>query len=1231
MLFALGIASVPVSAHFTLGELTPTYDYHNRDFDPHMTGPIGYVWPGVGLIGTATLPLAAPIYPGYQSPYPGSNPGTKGSGYGGNLPSTTYYPPGWYQLDANNYAPFGAILTSNIAPNTVKSTWWNNPTIEGIAPDPLGVVKGDLIFAFNATKGWYHNYTEVVVFVPPEFTGIKREQIVASWTNNYDLVQVKTAQLDRNVYSTYSTGYLDSWGSAYAPGWTAVRVGTDRGAYYNVTQKDPAIGDDIFYYPRCLNWTRYTDQWYYLRINDVTAPTIAGRYFFKVGFKEPNSTIDSRGTGLQGYFLSGTTIFSWMPIQNWPVLAVKGEIDPAIMTGTIRIGGWNSTLYGDPVELSGRVRAVGIADDPYTGKTLNRYVEARGYFNQTAEGHYEVEGVAPGVYDVYASCAGYPEQKIAAGVKILKGQSYHIDGYLYPGAVVHGTVYSKCGTGEVMWAAAQYMKIEIYSLGRTTATDIAGVLPTTTFTGENMILKPGKMPVTWSPWAYPKTRGTLGARPIDGAGFDMNAKPSYTPIDSIQFPWTDNKDGDIHDLAGGTTYMPGSGLGFDPWGVGPSQSWLTSASSTSFSWQFGDKGKYGAPCDWTGHVPEINATWVNGLAAGSYSARAWTLQYVQMTTDGSMFEPATFSVASAEWPGDIEVQFDLRLSSKVTKVIHLHDVPGTLVEASPLPKSKFRAPTSGDYWQAIYTRGYLKDAAGTAWGYATYDGSAVSFAATTSPFTLTFKGYDRYNYYGRSYGLPPGDYKINEDVEGFIQDPNVQSISLGLCGTPLAVSNHAYRGVGFNVSIVAKDWQHPTVDQKWKYDDQLVYVAVYKEGKQVGLMWTVTKKTDKPVILNITNWISSRTVFAGATYAFDSGIYSFKAFTYGYVQKKPVEVSGTRGAYTDIPIKLTQGAQVPVIMRFKHESIYTDAKYNGSMRVRLFDDKNALVAEYLTSDPWHGYLGYGKANFTAKAQDYISSLTYDTAAWGYRTSSADDVSLNYVPGLAKYVTFNLCGLPDTYGWITTASSDPAFEVGWEKTIMAPYGIDAAPNYMGGWSLEVDFVPWYQGATTWPMPIGALTGESPKYIPVNHLGPWELRHAITVPNNHLGGEASIVFELDLRGSMTGQVQGYTWCDDWRSTSWAQVVFAGADGKAVETFYTADGQYGGWLPTGQYTMTIKHGGYVSPKVAVFVSDGGTGYKNFPLERSNIPIPEFPVAAVVLAFSLAASLVILRRRRK
>jgi len=229
-----------------------------------------------------------------------------------------------------------------------------------------------------------------------------------------------------------------------------------------------------------INFTR-AGEWYYARVNGVTAPTTAGRYFFKM-FLYGGS--DTYGVGPT---LPGTSPISprqpgelpdmWVPPQNWPVLLVKGEVDPSIITGTIRYGGYNSTLYGEPIGEAGRIWAkMETKLDPYTGSTIATCpaesspgqsqvvgcTDAIGYWNNTAQGHYEVEGVASGIYTIYAEAAGYPQSIIESNVTILKGQSLHFDGYLQPGPVIHGNVFSKHQFGDEPWSENSYIKIELY-------------------------------------------------------------------------------------------------------------------------------------------------------------------------------------------------------------------------------------------------------------------------------------------------------------------------------------------------------------------------------------------------------------------------------------------------------------------------------------------------------------------------------------------------------------------------------------------------------------------------------------------------------------------------------------------------------------------------------------------------------------------------------------------------
>ena len=86
------------------------------------------------------------------------------------------------------------------------------------------------------------------------------------------------------------------------------------------------------------------------------------------------------------------------------------------------------------------------------------------------------------------------------------------------------------------------------------------------------------------------------------------------------------------------------------------------------------KGEYGAPRDLDGMVPQVYATWVNGLTPGRYYVRAWVFRYVQSALDGSTFQEYYFDVTPNEWAGDVTLPIDLRLSSWVNKTVHFHDV-----------------------------------------------------------------------------------------------------------------------------------------------------------------------------------------------------------------------------------------------------------------------------------------------------------------------------------------------------------------------------------------------------------------------------------------------------------------------------------------------------------------------------------------------------------------------------
>src|SRR5208282_4033836 len=467
-LVATFAVAVPVQAHFTLGNLTSTYRFHSLDYDPHVPGVIGYVWPGGGLDSYVGAPNIASsvLSPGYQSPYPCRQAGEP-VGIAGTVVGSAGYPAqcnptgaptsSWYQLQGSAYAPFGSVLAGSTGDLifAINATATSNPG----GCKPGGTCRTPTTGSAVADDGDKLGWSQLFILLPPGFN-------MPSETSSTGGVVPDTS----NVVTTITNSYTDIQAykyfasDRYAPGWTAVQISTD-GGQSSANNGGNNVNTAVSYYNhQFINFTS-AGEWYYVRINGVTAPSIAGRYFFKIQLVGDSNYLG----GPEGTSPNATASFNgeaptqFIPTQNWPVLLVKGEIDPAIVTGTVRYAGYNSTLYGQPIGEAGRVYAhMEDKIDPYTGQQITMCpaigqpsvpgcTDAMGYFNATATGHYEVEGVASGVYTIYAEAAGFPTQVCASAVTVLKGQSLHFDCYVQPGPVIHGNVFSKHQFGDEPW------------------------------------------------------------------------------------------------------------------------------------------------------------------------------------------------------------------------------------------------------------------------------------------------------------------------------------------------------------------------------------------------------------------------------------------------------------------------------------------------------------------------------------------------------------------------------------------------------------------------------------------------------------------------------------------------------------------------------------------------------------------------------------------------------------
>jgi hypothetical protein len=611
-------------------------------------------------------------------------------------------------------------------------------------------------------------------------------------------------------------------------------------------------GPNVYYNHQRIQFTS-VGEWYYVRINGVTAPSVAGKYFFKILLGNSADGFFGGEEGVNQAGAYGMSPTQFIPTENWPVLLVKGEIDPAIITGTIRYAGYNATLYSQPVQEAGKVWAqMTTRLDPYTGQQRPDLplVNAVGYFNATADGHYEVEGVAPGIYDLYASAAGFPSTLIASGVTILKGQSLHFDGYLQPGAVIHGNVFSKHQFGDEPWPATTYVKIELYNA------------PT-----NNHIPDPSAgPPVSWSPLPC-VAGGQERFFPKRDAGYCND--PRFG--DNIAFPWHEYvptngygspsapggatvANGEVmtnhgfyqvasDGILGGGTGTPvnyGNLYTQDPMGVGPPQHWfVTGGTTTPFHFEFGVKGEYGAPQQLDGMVPQVYATWVNGLTPGRYYARAWIFRYVQSALDGSTFQEYYFDITPNEWAGDVSLPMDLRLSSWVNKTVHFHNVVNGITE-DPIDTGAGEmagvlcspcTPGSAVVWSYNQTllgyKGLYTDGLESGWQAGAFSDPTTlrhendldkaklnQFAIETGRANIQFWGFND-TWSGENYGIPSGTYQPHIFVLGYIENSPVDSVSVTLSGNPTSISDHVYRGAGFNVTIYSIDWERPTVARNW--------------------------------------------------------------------------------------------------------------------------------------------------------------------------------------------------------------------------------------------------------------------------------------------------------------------------------------------------------------------------------------------------------------------------------
>ncbi len=508
------------------------------------------------------------------------------------------------------------------------------------------------------------------------------------------------------------------------------------------------------------------------------------------------------------------------------------------------------------------------------------------------------------------------------------------------------------------------------------------------------------------------------------------------------------------------------------------------------------------------------------------------------------------------------------------------------------------------------------------------------------------------------------------------------------------VSLHMFRGGGINITAYSIDWQRPPIPRAWVWDNTSVAILVYDIASRafidVVYFWNATKnqwslpransrfdtlpwptwktvyglgssflKTNGSTIVDrfgpdipafvspfpnqdmaTTLFLQSmirigllynpqlyRTVNFRSTLAIYPGAYAINGWTYGYVQEGIVRLGdlgntivavGQIGTQGDIRLRLIKGLNFTLTIVFKREGVFTQVPFNASMRIRIYDESDTLVAAASTSFEIGTLLPGSDAGIFAN---------------GVRVSNAGAATPPISAGTRAVEIRHLAGL---FGYTDLSGGTSAVQ---RATLFSPdHGVwgrtTQAGAYFGRWLVTIDMVNWYLPNRFYPPVPALLQGESPSLFSYNHLGPFALRRAIEIPNNQIGSDISVAFELDQRGYVQGTVQGLTWSDEFRTMSWAAIEMRG--GTRTYLTYTWDGFYDAYLDAGEYSFTVyewtKAGeGHMPATVSVRVSDGQFQQGlNFYLLRSEVPIPEFrPLLPVILAG--VGSIWVLRRRKR
>jgi hypothetical protein len=1058
------------------------------------------------------------------------------------------------------------------------------------------------------------------ICIPPEFEFLKPDGTPAT----------TSSEMRFNVWTDITNDYNFIWVGkrggfeAYCPLWTRVVIGFP-GAWGPDNDAAPLAG------------TVWDPGTYHVRIMNLKAPTVAGVYHFKIG--------------VSAYYpLSSANAFD---VNDWPIIIVKSELNPAYISGIVGLcldvpcATLDTSRYG-------KVTAEGTTSE-------GRTVSAAYYFApEDASGgvyNYWLFGLAEGSYTLSASAGAFPKQT-GERVTVLAGQSMHLKSmWLSLGPWVDVTVYSKHGRGELPWGSLWQPP---YGTNDPTVNDDLGrprPIRVDLYDAEGNWLAYASSSTDPLATSYefssvgPAIEWTANVPNIGGAHVNGFVAGAQYKIESYVTGYVMTEDD-----AWQRTFTVASASGGASW---PGAAGINVAMDLRRSNWFAI----------TVHINELPTVPTTLVLAAQQDGTEKGVTSLLVNSNGDLwFWDSGYADYGPQVNPNTGTNYNI-LTDAIILEGWSYRYLYTQYEDDPTWKAYGFQPGTydiamymadmGDQTGAIYGtpgvigRGWYTIRAGDA-----YSGSialcnsptGISFRTRTNSLTLRIRSVDWESpAHPKPWTFPGAEIGFDIlDTEGNV----AESLDKTLWG------------------VVQDDG---TIGSFYAYtDDDAINPPLAGEDTQLTVVFTGNDPgfwggwgPDAGLAINYIGYYPTHLA---------PGEYKYSVNTYGYLERGSFPNVLMLGGKANIQVDLIQGSQIRVLMDFYKENMAVD--FNGWVRVEVFNENDELVGAsvYGMAEPNPASV-VGLYGGTGSYEAYLPDYDWKVVA-GPAEGAGSDVLPNYsgAPyGQRAYFSQFFYGVPTTTfaGWYLPNPIDAnRLEVPAGK--VAAFDVYGFYWYFGGASSRNQGL-WANGFDTVSAPSvqtdTGLRGSSSgagvdaggmykvKVWALDPLGPdnlqgtlddWQsyyMASDITGVDVPWGGATVVSVDLLQMGRLTGYAGWTDMYGNALNMPWLQISAAGETTVLAyttpmyfgpESSMTSESAYFMWLPAGTYDVTAQ--ATVAPQIfstsgafTVSVSPGFSASQDIGVTPTGVPVPEFALAPLVALSALAASLYVLRRRRK